>query len=249
MAPVTCLVRKAEAVVALAGEGTVGVDALCVVVAVVRRCCRDGLCYRALIHVATVEAITPVAWRRARAVVAGATECTEHVRAVGVFTAEVGACSTLIDITAGDTIARVSRWTRAREGPGSVCAIVGIEAVVRARRALVDLDAVCRRRRVAGAACARTTNKVWGLRRTREACTSAWSVARGATCIACSARGAVVGVKRCWARGKARARVELGCKRRTARALGRARTSAGRATGVAALAHGGGVGVKSCGTV
>ena len=90
----------------------------------------------ALVDVCAEEAVASVPHRRAFALVPGA------VRKVGARSARVAvghARRALVQIIAAHAVARVPRGARASEGAGEVGAVGGVEAVVRAGGALVDL--------------------------------------------------------------------------------------------------------------
>ena len=62
-----------------------------------------------------------------------------EVGARGARVARGSARRALVQIVAAHAVARVARGARAREGAGEVGAVCGVEAIVRAADALVDL--------------------------------------------------------------------------------------------------------------
>ena len=116
---------------------------------------------RALIKVATEEAVSTVPGLAARAAVPERVDRTNQIGARRMLRTLRGAVCALVHIVAVDTIARVARWTLAAERACKVCAIVGVKAVVRVRGAFVDLRARGRGGRVAARTFARPADKMW----------------------------------------------------------------------------------------
>ena len=121
-------------------EGAVEVDAARRWVAGVRAGRGQRGLERALIDIAAEEAVAPVARGAARARVAER-RCRRgrRVGARRLRRAQRRARRALVHVRAAHAVARVARGARAREGAGEVGAVGGVEAVVRAGGALVDL--------------------------------------------------------------------------------------------------------------
>lgn len=159
--------------------------------AVARVGCRQWRGDRALVDVGAIDAVAPVARRRAGARVRAAKlgiVLTGGVSARGARRADVGAECTFVDVRARDAVAGVARRACARERACRIGAPTHVEAVVRARRALVDLRAGRHALLVAACAAARATGEVWRVGWAACACARARAIARRAACVARCAR-------------------------------------------------------------
>jgi hypothetical protein len=125
-----------EARVARAIEVAVLVGTRRVRVAVVRAGGGEGRLKHALVDVGAEEAVARIPHRCAVALVPCAS-CKVGARGARVAIGRTRRA--LVQIVAAHAVARVARGARAREGAGEVGAVRGVEAVVRASDALVDL--------------------------------------------------------------------------------------------------------------
>jgi len=257
VARVALLGQRTEAALARAGKVTLQVDAVCVRVAVVGRsggqCLRDGT----LVDVGAEGAVArgeravtcrserPVARSGARAAVARGlprdrSHLPDQVGAGGERAAQIGPVGALVDIDTRYAIAIEAGRACTAEGARVVGAVVVVEAVGRACRALVDLNACRRGARVARAAHAFPTNQVRQRYGARGAVGREGAGARGARAGALAARlraGAGDGVVHIRAHCQAGALVKEWRPGGARQAFGRATSGAGRAVRAACLAH------------
>jgi len=183
-------------------------------------------CHRALIDVATVEAISPepcpVAFTRVPECVYRA----DSIDASCIIRACMSTFNALVNVHACDTIAREAWGTCAAEGARKVGAITGIEAVVRTRATFINLRARRRGAEVATHASACTVDKMRRVRRAGEAMVGCAAAASGAARVARAATAAGSGVIRRRADSEAGTAKELGRMDRTRSALARRATTA-----------------------
>jgi len=207
-------------------EAAVEVGAVCISVTVGQRRSRECCCQRALIDVATVEAVSPGPCPAAFTCVPECPYRADSVDASCVSRACMSAFSALVNIRACDTIAREAWGTCAAEGARKVGAITGIEAVVRTRATFINLRARRRGAEVATHASACTVDKMRRMRRAGEAMVGCAAAASGAARVARAATAAGSGVIRRRAYSQTFTAKKLGRMDRTRSALARRATTA-----------------------
>lgn len=157
--------HRAKAILAAAVITPLRIDTVSVLVAVRRqRRWQSRRSQRALIYVRAVDAITPIPWLHAGAVVRPSADNVVFAKRVGTIrkrVTDVRAIGALVHVSADDPIARVPRGAGAAEGPGKIRAIgLATKAVVIAGRALIDLHAGVARGRISTLARARTPDEM-----------------------------------------------------------------------------------------
>lgn len=178
MAICTRFVHQAIARFALACEGRVSVDAIHIVVAVIRRRSRQCGLQAAFIYIRTKETIAPIPRLGALTCVASGRDGANQVCANSVGAAQMGFQCTLVDIGTSHTIPGVPGRATATEAACGIHAVIRVEAIMRSLCALINLRARICSRPVARLACARPPNEMWQMRWTSQAVCAAAPIAR-----------------------------------------------------------------------